>query len=531
MLQSELAAIGKLAVSAGTDPVTSIGMDELINDLKRACTATSYTYLYSLQVLRALESRGRKKLHELEKECDDPSSIRLRRAVRKWEVFCQVLENSMVDPAAAMAGSSTIFHKRRLDVALTINELTQRQRKRQRPGDDEDMTDNGMNRRDDRSQSSLETALLRFLRRYALGVQVDDSLLDPLLPSGLDTVNTGKQIGALLIKHSLAIRALLSYLYKPGSTRVVAPVVKNKCARLIALAVRAAEEVAWTEYKAPKVKGGEDGELGYGDDTNSRELSDEVALTRVVLQGGQLCEQLESMVSFLVSVDKSRQDSNGSGMPPGPGQKLCTLAFQYAPVAQGVMIWAREFTHGNEFATSASFPTLSVSILSLARLVGINHPFARGDALVVALQFLKHTNRDVSYQKMNAIKEQSLRLLIHLLMQGEGAAVLNAITSRLQQPSSSELDASLIRYFVAGVLEAIRPPVSCSFVRLFARLLLAPLCIDAVRSTYFQTEHRARLVQLVLAFPMVRTLNGKTLEGEDLAIVNSLMATYQIKPE
>jgi hypothetical protein len=504
-------------------------MDELVNDLKRACTATSYTYLYSLQVLRALESKARKELQELEEESDDPSTIRLRRAVRKWEVFCQILENSMVDPAASMAGLSTVFHKRRLDVALTINELTQRQRKRQRPGDDDD-TDNGMNGHDDRGQSALETALLRFLRRYALGVQVDDSLLDPLLPSGLDTVNAGKQIGALLVKHSLTVRALLGYLYKPGATRVTAPVVKNKCARLIALAVRAAEEMAWAEYKAPKVKGGEDGEL-YNDDANSRELSDEVALTRVVLQGSQLCEQLENMVSFLVSVDKSQKDNNGSGIPPGPGQKLCTLAFHYAPVAQGVMMWAREFTHGNEFATSASFPTLSVSILSLARLVGINQPFARGDALTVALQFLRHTNRDVSYQKINAIKEQSLRLLIHLLMQGEVAAVFNAITSRLQQQSSSELDASLIRYFVAGVLEAVRPPISCAFVRLFAQLLLSPLCIDAVRSTYFEAEHRTRLVQLVLAFPKVRTLNGKKLEGEDLAVVNSLMATYQIKSE
>ena len=157
MLQSELAAIGKLAVSAGTDPVTSIGMDELINDLKRACTATSYTYLYSLQVLRALESKARKELQELERESEDPSTVRLRRAARKWEVFCQVLENSMVDPTAAMAGSSTVFHKRRLDVALTINELTQRQRKRQRPGDDGD-TDNGMNRHGERSQSALESA-------------------------------------------------------------------------------------------------------------------------------------------------------------------------------------------------------------------------------------------------------------------------------------------------------------------------------------------------------------------------------------
>jgi TH1 protein len=509
-------------------------MDELVNDLKRACTATSYTYLYSLQILRALESKARKELQELEGDSDDPSAIRLRRAVRKWEVFCQVLENSMVDPAAAAtAGSSTVFHKRRLDVALTINELTQRQRKRQRPGDDED-ADNGMNGHADRNQSALETALLRFLRRYALGVQVDDSLLDPLLPSGLDTVHAGKQIGALLMKHSLSVRALLGYLYKPGSSRVTAPVVKNKCARLIALAVRAAEEVAWAESRAPNVKGGEDGELGDDDgdgEANSRELSDEVALTRVILQGGQLCEQLESMVSFLVSVDKGQKNNNGSGIPSGPGQKLCALAFQHAPVAQGVMIWAREFTHGNEFATSASFPTLSVSILSLARLVGIYQPFARGDALSIALQFLKHTNRDVSYQKMNAIKEQSLRLLIHLLMQGELAAVLNAITSRLQQQSSSELDASLIRYFVAGVLEAVRPPVSSAFVRLFAQLLLAPLCIDAVRSTYFQSEHRARLVQLVLAFPMVRTLNGNKLEGEDLAIVNALMATYQIKSE
>jgi hypothetical protein len=50
MLASELSVVGKIAVSACRDVDTSIGLDELVGDLRRTCTATAYTYIYAIEV-------------------------------------------------------------------------------------------------------------------------------------------------------------------------------------------------------------------------------------------------------------------------------------------------------------------------------------------------------------------------------------------------------------------------------------------------------------------------------------------------
>jgi hypothetical protein len=50
MLQSELTIVGKTAISASNDVDTSIGLEELVSDLHRTCTATAFTYLYSIEV-------------------------------------------------------------------------------------------------------------------------------------------------------------------------------------------------------------------------------------------------------------------------------------------------------------------------------------------------------------------------------------------------------------------------------------------------------------------------------------------------
>lgn len=55
MLQSEVCVVGKTAISASNDVDTSIGLEELVNDLRRTCTATSYTYLYSIEVCVIIE--------------------------------------------------------------------------------------------------------------------------------------------------------------------------------------------------------------------------------------------------------------------------------------------------------------------------------------------------------------------------------------------------------------------------------------------------------------------------------------------
>jgi hypothetical protein len=50
MLTSELAVVGKIAVSACHDNDTSIALPELVGDLRRTCTSTAYTYLYAIEV-------------------------------------------------------------------------------------------------------------------------------------------------------------------------------------------------------------------------------------------------------------------------------------------------------------------------------------------------------------------------------------------------------------------------------------------------------------------------------------------------
>jgi hypothetical protein len=52
MLASELAVVGKIAVSACHEKDTAISLDELVGDLRRTCTSTAYTYIYALEVSR-----------------------------------------------------------------------------------------------------------------------------------------------------------------------------------------------------------------------------------------------------------------------------------------------------------------------------------------------------------------------------------------------------------------------------------------------------------------------------------------------
>jgi hypothetical protein len=479
MLLSELAALGGLSVSASSDPTAAVGLEGLMTDLRRSCSSTSYTYLYSVELLRYLDDR-------IGQVNSSPSS-RLARARRKWEALAQDLESDMIDPCAPSNASlsSPLFRRRRLEVALTISDLYQRQRKRVCVEGSIELVHGP-----DRPESPLETALLDFLRRHATGIQVDDVVLDRLLPKGLD-VTTASITGRLLLKHPLAIGALLGHLYKPGATRLTAPVVRNKCARLVSFAMLAAESAVVEEVEEE-----DDGGRPTSD-------SDEVQLTRMILEGSQLCEQLESMVSFLVTTDRKTSTTSTS-----PGQKLCSLALENSAVAQGVMIWAKEFTHGSEYAASASFPTLSGSILSLVRIVSMEQPITRRLALDISLVFLKHSNPDISYQKVSAIKEQSLRLLIFLIAKGDVVAVFSAIASRLRDQGNSDLDASLIRFFMGGVLEIVRPPVSLIFVRAFAAVLECPRCLDAVRSSYFGEPHKTRLVELLSSF---KTIKANTL--------------------
>lgn len=50
MLASELAVVGNIATGAKIDLNSLMGLQELVEDLRRTCTSTSYTYLYAIEV-------------------------------------------------------------------------------------------------------------------------------------------------------------------------------------------------------------------------------------------------------------------------------------------------------------------------------------------------------------------------------------------------------------------------------------------------------------------------------------------------
>jgi hypothetical protein len=429
------------------------------------------------------------------------------RAIRKWERLNEELQGNMLDPASTSTSDSALFRKRRLDVAMVISELHQRQRRRLLPGSNGvSVSTNGGNE----SRNKIDTAVLQFLRRFSLGVQMTDSIIDAMLPKEDDESN---YIGKILIKRPISIKALLVYLYKPGKERLKAPSTREKCARLVALSVMAAEEEALAEAK----------KLNANIPTPE---TDETQLTRMISEGSQLCEKLESMVSFIVATDAKKK-----GAPSTPGELLCALASTCPVIADGVIIWATEVTSGNEFIESASYPTISPSIMSLIRIIAIKHPFTRRDALEVAIGFLKHSNSEISYQTMNGIKEQALRLLIFIAVKGEGPTVLRRVGELVGQPGSSPLDASLVRYFIGGLLEVIKAPFSIPFVRALSGLLKTPSCMEAIKSEYFESENQKRLTVLMEELQKISRgdldrSKEKALTPEDCSLVKNLLSIY-----
>jgi len=480
MLQSELTILGRAGVSAAIDSMASIGLSELVSDLQRACCSTSYTYLYSIEVLQYLEDSVARKLET------GSCPARLATAVQKWTALRQALQSAMIDPQTTIAGSSSLFRKRRLDVALKVNEFHNR-RKKIRKGETS-------------TTGKVEAGVLTLLKRNSNRMQLVDTTLDPLLPSGVD-LNAARSAGALLQDHPVALKALLGHLFSPGSSRVTTPVLRNKCARLLAITVLAIEKDAMRES-------------GERSAPSSESLTD-VALTRMITDASQLCEQLESMVSFLVTV---------AGQKPGisPGEKLCVLALTCPAVAEGAMIWARDLTKEVEYASSPAFPTLSVSVLSLVRIICLKHSFTRRIALEISINFLRHSNSDISYQKVNSIKEQSLRIMVALLVKGEVAPVLGELTRRIEDKRSSDLDASLIRYFVSGVLTCISPPVSMEFAVAFGSFVKTNKCVDAIKSTYFSSEMKDRFHDILKS---LNDMKGQSSE-EASSILTSLGSLY-----
>lgn len=255
---------------------------------------------------------------------------------------------------------------------------------------------------------------------------------------------------------------------------------------------------------------------------------------QTILKACHLCEEVENVVSFVVKEDPSENDSS-------VGNQLCLLSKRSAIVAHSIMLmWATELAKGSDFVSSASYSTLSPSILGLARLISKHHPFCRPLVLDLVMIFLHHefaSSREISYQQSKALKEQCLRLLVWLIVQGQAPAVFARIAALLEgNKNAATLDAALIRYFIGGCLEVIDTtntnPSSYSLPMMvsMARMLCAKACVDAVQSSYFEADKKLALTGIIRVF----VSNGKgqhykQISSHDRASLNKLGVMYNNK--
>ncbi|KAL7449091.1 hypothetical protein ACHAWC_001186, partial [Mediolabrus comicus] len=402
LLRSELSVVGKLAIS-GYDSYTKTSttsqeensneasgqIEKLTADLRRTCTATSYTYLYAMLVLQELINGSKKSSDES-----------LQKACKKWERLKEELEEEMMKPVKT---GTTFQRKRRIDVALAMSDLVQRQRRRIDPtsddGDNNHVPVPSNIASKNTLANSLDESIVVMLTKSSLGNQVDKTMAENILKFAYG--GSTDRIGDLLIKHPFTIKTLLQNLF--GTKRIRQLETRLKCARLIALAVTASERAARSQNASTTV-------------------SNEDSLSEVVLKGSQLCEQVENMISFTVidSVDAAQGTSSA-------GRQLSAMCIKYPVIAQGALIWAKELASSPEFVTTAAYPTLSPCMLSLARIISLYHPLARPAALELSLIFVGHSNSDISHQKMESIKEQCLRLMLLLLTKGLCLEVISAV--------------------------------------------------------------------------------------------------------
>ncbi len=233
--------------------------------------------------------------------------------------------------------------------------------------------------------------------------------------------------------------------------------------------------------------------------------------------------QAENVVKFVVTEQPVESSPSVSG---SVGSQLSSLCIKCAPVAEGCLLWAKEKCKGNEFPEAAAYPTLAPGILSLARIIAKNHPFSREVVVDLAVLFLGHSSSELSPQKMNEIKQQALRLLLILSTQGLAIHVIHVIT---QQVKRNQIDSNLIRYFVSGAVDIIRPPVSVPFIHVFGRLLQMKVCVEALQSDFFKVDKQNALRELIASFKSPASQQKFTgAEKALIELVSSLYTIYKI---
>ena len=357
---------------------------------------------------------------------EGPKAVAKERAIRKWERLREELETEMVCPKS-IAHESHIAKRRRVDTALTLSDLFQRQRRRKIPPcakSGQEQSNDEIKTFKDPVEQKLDSALINLLRKYSLGIQIDENVADNLLVPHTLLKGQESSIGELLISHPSSIKALMINLFKPTHSRVMSLNLRQKCSKLLAKAIIASEKT----FNIKKNNNGESEDeeeirlwkvslkgfyylfCSFALDLRTHLIYFSSFSIQMILQGSQLCKDVENMVSFTVT------DFNE--LPPyvpnnsSTGVKLSYLSIKSAPVAQGVLLWINELASGPDFESSAAYPTLSPSLLSLARVIAKYHPFTRPEVLNLTFLFLKHKAPELTYEKLKALKHQILRLLL-----------------------------------------------------------------------------------------------------------------------
>lgn len=185
-----------------------------------------------------------KKAKSIEAE-DQHRATEIFRVIRKWRKFQEDLEDSMMNPPSdgSKVGVSSSARKRRVDIALTVSDLHQRQRRKVQPILRNAYGDSKKNISSDPRQNDLECAVYALLRKHCLGMPIDIQLLDRLVKFQFYVSNAGISVGSLLVAYPTAINALLEALFTAGTTRIKSD-TSIRCATLLALAAVASRQNA-----------------------------------------------------------------------------------------------------------------------------------------------------------------------------------------------------------------------------------------------------------------------------------------------
>jgi hypothetical protein len=511
MLISELCLIGKLSVNQGKVSDRSDGADVeddsveiMIHSLTKQSTSTGYTFVYVMEMLDELISRAKAKI----KTIDEAQARGLIRAILKWQRIREEIQRDMIKPSSA--DFNPLTKKRRADIAVISSDLYQHQRRKLRLSNSL-----SANETTEGIKYSIDTGIVTMLKKFSMGTNLDEDLLNQILYNpnknqNLSEYENNLLLGERLYNQPLVMEYLLKSLFVP-SCRVKTTEMKMKCSKLVAMASLAVER----DVRAINLN-----ESNRDGNHRANDLNEEFdKQAKTILQGSQLCQELENVVKFVVIDDETEAGSS-------VGSKLSALCIKNPTVAQGFLLWAIEKSNNNEFPTSAAYPYTGPGLLSLSRIIAKYHPLLRDMALQVASQFLVHSNSELSYQKLNAIKEQALRLLLIISTTGMATDVIKVMTNKLKDGT---LDAGLVRYFVGGCIDVMNGPFSPSIVRAMGSFLIEKSCIDILNAVYFDVQKKRALRSMIQEFAMTMTKENELYSRstkDDRTLILGLQEAY-----